>query len=156
MDSIEGAITGRASFSINVYYEKSAGSLNVSWTESIVGDDIESFAGYEVYIIPKPWDEFGTYELVAAPYDISSSRFFRTIGSLGLYYTKFVSIAVPLSSLNGEGEYYVRLGIIKREKEKVKDEDGNETYRYYPMNRYNYENHTFLSRISGYQPVYIY
>jgi len=148
MDSVEGILTNRASFSINAFYVKEDGTLLISWTESLTGESLESFAGYEVYIITKPWDEFGTYELLAAPYNISPQSFFRVVGALGSPYTRTAVIPVLPSDLNGDGEYYVRLGIIKRKK----DEDDN----YYVMNVENYRIYTSLSRISGYQPVSIY
>ena len=145
MDFFESVIMSRAGFSISASYDKSTNSLNIAWSENANQD---SFAGFEVYMIPQPWNEFGTYEVIAAPYNIQSSpRFFREISSLSSSYTKDVSITVSPSDLNGEGEYYVRLGIIGR----GMDEDGN----YYIMNTDNYEKHTSISQISGYQPVYI-
>ena len=148
MDSVEGGLTGRASFSINASYMEKDGTLLISWTKSITGENVESFAGYEVYIITKPWDEFGTYELLAAPYNISPQSFFRVVNALGFPHTQTAVIPVLPSDLNGVGEYYVRVGIIKRKK----DEDDN----YYVMNVDNYKKYTFLSSVSGYQAVYIY
>ena len=147
MDSFEGAIMNRASFSIDAYYDESAGLLNISWTETVSGE--EGFAGYEVYMILEPWNEFGTYEVIAARFNLqtSSSRFFQTIGSLGSSDTNSVRINVSPTYLNGEGEYYVRLGFIQIGK------DENDNYR--TVNRYNYINYSSLSKISGYQAVYI-
>ena len=149
MDMLEGAITDRASFSINASYD--SGYLRISWSAS---PSEECFAGYEVYMIPEPWNEFGTYEVIAARYTLypSSSRFFRTMPELGTRSTRYVNIPVSKSDLRyGEGEYYVRFGIIKMDKE---DKDDSEAC--YPVDSANYINNSSLDKISGYKAVYIY
>ena len=149
MNSLEEGLTSRAGFSINVSYDKSTNYLNISWPGTTTE---EGFAGYEIYMIPTPWNEFGTYDVIAAHYDIqSSTRFFRRISSLGDIASRTASIRMTSADLEGEGEYYVRVGIIKMTKDK--DSEDNE---YYPVTFTNYIEHSVLSSISGYRPVYIY
>jgi len=146
MDMIERAMTNRADFSIDASYY--SGKLKISWSEN---PSAEGFAGYEVYIIPERWNEYGTYEVITAPYKISTAPFFFWNSAIETLLknrlTKSVEIPVSTSSLNGEGEYYVRLGIIKMKKD---DDD-----EYYIVNETNYKSHSTLDKISGYKPVYI-
>ena len=150
MDMLERAITDRASFSINAAYD--SGNLKISWSESPSSD---CFAGYEVYIIPEPWNEYGTYEVMAARYTISSAPFFDTtpgvLDLLGKPETKSVNINVsPFVNPNGyRDEYYVRLGIIKMYKD-----DSDECIK--PDSRDKYIRHSSLDKISGYKAVSIY
>jgi hypothetical protein len=150
MDMLERSMTNRADFSINVSYNSGTKILEISWSES---PSTESFAGYEVYMIMEPWNEYGTYEVIAARYDLyppSSSHFFIQKSELENLTTKNVQINV--STLINPGfryEYYVRLGIIKKRKDENDD--------YYPINNQSdYINHTSLDKISGYKAVSIY
>jgi len=144
MDWFETLMTDRADFSIDVSYK--SGKLSISWSEDPSGKD---FAGYEVYMIPEPWNEYGVYEVIAAQYKLySSSHFFYSRIFLGSSSTKKVKIPVSASQLKGPGEYYVRVGIIKM------NYDSN-TKKPYPVNELNYKNHSDLDRISGYKAVYI-
>ena len=155
MDWFEALIMERATFSIDVSFEKvspTSGNLKVSWSENPSNND--SFAGYEIYMVLQPWNEYGTYEVIAARYNLySSSHFFNLNSSLGIASTK--SITIPVSSsdlddkLGGPGEYYVRVGIIAMEK---KDKDSY----YSASNPIEYEEHSSLEKISGYTPVDIY
>jgi hypothetical protein len=145
MDMLEGSLTNRANFSIAASYDEDENILDISWTKSV---SEEGFAGYEIYMILEPWNEFGTYEVIAASFDINpSGHFFRRIGSLGVRDTRSVSIRVTPQDLNGEGEYHVRLGIIKM----AKDENDE----YYPVTYNNYIRHSRLGSRSGYKTVYI-
>ena len=148
MDRFEGLMTERSGFSINTDYK--AGRLEISWSEEPSDKD---FAGYEVYMIPEPWNEYGTYEVIAARYNLHPVHFFCNdiilMSRLGSRSTKYVSIPVLPSQLKGEGEYYVRVGII------TMDQDSN-TKNPYPVNEPNYKQHSSLESISGYKPVYIY
>jgi hypothetical protein len=148
MDTLEGIMTNRSDFSINVSYDSTTKNLKISWSES---PSTEGFGGYEVYMISEPWNEFGTYEVIAARYNLypSSLYFFITKIELGSPTTKNVEIDV--SSLVNPGfrdEYYVRLGIIKMKK----DDSDN----YYPVNMTNYINYSSLDKISGYKAADIY
>ena len=151
MDWFEGLIMERASFSISADYDPipATNNLHIKWSES---PSAKGFAGYEVYMIPEPWNEHGTYEVIAARYDLypSSSHFFQQISGLGSSITKDVYITVSPSDLQGPGEYYVRVGIIRMEKKDSK----NDIY-YDATISSEYKDHSDLESISGYKPVYI-
>ena len=145
MDWFEALLMERSSFSINVSYN--AGNLKITWSEN-PPEINDGFAGYEVYMIPERWNEFGTYEVIAARYDLHPAHFFSLKSELGIRTTRSVTIYVPSSSLEGEGEYYVRLGIITMDS---KDKD-----TYYDAGIPDeYKNHSSLLKISGYKAVYI-
>ncbi|MCL2025860.1 MAG: hypothetical protein FWG92_03540 [Leptospirales bacterium] len=150
MDWLEAALMERASFSIDVSYN--SGNLTVSWSES--PSDDKSFGGYEIYMILQPWNEFGTYEVIAARHSLysSSSHFFRHDIFLGNSSQKSITIPVTMSDLTsklgGKGEYYVRVGII------AMDKKDKETY-YSATIPYDYNNYSSIDKISGYKAVYI-
>jgi len=146
-ETLEKDGSTRAKFSIKASYDASTNYLTISWSPKEVG---ERFAGYEVYMILEPWNEFGTYQVIAACYNINpKAHFFREISWLGSPYITSVQIPVTPEDLNGEGEYYVRLGIISITS---KDKDGN----YYPSTFENYVKYSRSTSISGYQAVHIY
>ncbi|MCL2155966.1 MAG: hypothetical protein FWH53_09905 [Leptospirales bacterium] len=147
MDMVERAITDRASFSIDADYNKYSNTLTISW--SVIPSE-EGFGGYEVYIIPEAWNEFGTYEVIAARHTLSSKC--QSIYSLGTRTIRSVNITVDPSNLDGEGEYYVRLGIVKMA---VKDSDADPKIYYIGSDSDDYNKHSSVDKISGYKAVYI-
>ena len=151
MDMIEGAITERASFSINASYQ--SGQLTISWSESPPAPD-KGFGGYEVYIIPEAWNEYGTYEVIAARHNLFSPNFCYVSGFvLGNSNTRSVSFPLSKFDLDGKGgEYYVRLGIIKMY---VEDSDADPKKYYDGSNYIEYINYSTIDKISGYKVVYI-
>ena len=148
MDMIERSMTDRASFSIDASYN--SGQLTIKWSES---PSAEGFGGYEVYIIPEAWNEYGTYEVIAARHYLYTLPFFSN-STLGDPATRSVSFSISKSDLDGKGgEYYVRLGIIKMN---VKDSNTEPKTYYDKSNSSEYINHSSIDKISGYKAVYIY
>jgi hypothetical protein len=155
MDYLDRSINKQSSFSINASYTPgSPGNLKVSWESQAIDDD--EFAGYEVYMILKPWDEYGTYHVIAARYPlVSGPDFFQLESSLlANRSTHKVNISVSPSDLGGAGEYYVRVGVIAMD-ENGKDSNGNTVY-YDKTSPTDYEDHSSIDSISGYQAVDIY
>ena len=101
-----------SSFSIDASYDSVTDKLTVSWKE-VPSED--GFAGYEVYISERPWDEFGTFVAIAAKQNIysPSKSYFTTVFNLGDKTTKSVNIYINPLQLNGSGEYYVKVAVIQ-------------------------------------------
>ncbi len=134
-DYIEGAITNRAGFSIDAYYDGT--DVIVSWSESGSGD---GFAGYEVYMTEEADNEFADYKVVGARYSIGSSDF--NLDSTLEYAKSFEHSNHPSG-----GVYFYRVGIISWDKID-KDNDGDKD-DYPDDTQTNYENKTSVSEISG-------
>jgi hypothetical protein len=154
MDSLDRAIGAQSSsFSINASYTPgSPGHLDVSWGNQEVDD--KEFGGYEVYMILEPWDEFGTYHVIAARHQlvpVFGSDFFVKLTSLGNRGTHSESIYVSPAQLGGTGEYYVRVGVITMD-----ERDKNSGGGYYSDSfKPDYDDHSSIHSISGYKAVYI-
>ena len=102
-----------SSFSIDASYDSMTEKLTVSWKE-VPSED--GFAGYEVYISERRWDEFGTFVVIAAKVltpPLSSRSYFTQISSLGIKTTKSVVLTISPLQLNGPGEYYVKVAVIQ-------------------------------------------
>jgi hypothetical protein len=122
MDSVEGAITKRSSFSVDV--TKSGTSFTLDWSKDAPSIDSDAFAGYEIYITNQPNNEF-------AGYDILLSGYSSCPGVTGLYdsslqnsSTKKVTFVYNPSTLSGD-TYFFRVGVIywseEKEEDRVKD-----------------------------------
>ncbi len=141
MDSIEGAITARSSFSIEAEY--SGGVVTIRWDESPGFGD---FAGFEIYTAG---DEYDDYNLLASRFEDESGADVGTGDYEGLdsSSTRSYSYAPP------SGTHFYRVGIIQW------DEDADKlTSRYgpgyfYDQSAYNAE--TSINKISGYAMVTI-
>jgi hypothetical protein len=133
MDGIEGAITKRASFSIDV--TGSGSTRNISWYDASV--DLSLFAGYEIYISAQPNTEESKYNVLYSPYNLSTGNTDVTLASIG---TKSKT-GINLSSFHGV--YFIRVGVVNWDD----DSDNIATWKgtpsvYYPL-------HTELDQISG-------
>ena len=147
MDMLEGAITERASFSINASYSTSTDTLSVSWDETGSGSD---FAGFEVYMTTDAWDEYGDYTVIAARINLSDTSFPSSWITFNSSLDPYDSSAnITVHSPPEEGEYYVRVGMIKFDE--IEDSDPK---AYYGVA--DYDDHSYVDRISGYETVYIY
>jgi len=134
-DAIEGALTNRAGFSIDAYYDGS--DVIVSWSESGSGN---GFAGYEVYMTEEPNNEFADYIVVGARYNISSDDF-------NLDSNLSSSQTFTHSNLPSSGIYFYRVGIISWDKI---DADGDGEEDDYPTDDIgNYISKTSVNQISG-------
>lgn len=144
-DSIEGAITNRASFSADAVY--SGGSVTITWDEADFDSD---FAGIEIYRTSEPNDEYSNYMLVASQYQIWNGSGYTSTSTpeLGYYYTTSYTDTSSLSS----GIYFYRVGII------YWDDPSDERT---PENGYtgitatDYNGKTHIEKISGYAQVVI-
>ncbi len=136
-DAIEGALTNRAGFSIDAYYDGS--DVIVSWSESGSG---KGFAGYEVYMTNEPDNEFADYIVVGARYPISPT-FFTEDTDLG----NSSNTTFSHDDLPSPGIYFYRVGIISWDKI---DADGDGEKDDYPTDDIgNYISKTSVSQISG-------
>lgn len=136
-DAIEGALTNRAGFSIDAYYDDTSTNVIVSWSESGSGN---GFAGYEVYMTEEPNNEFADYIVVGARYPIGTDYFeHHTDLSSSQTFTH--------SNLPPPGIYFYRVGIISWDKIDA-DGDGEED-DYPPDEPGYYITKTSVSQISG-------
>jgi len=137
-DAIEGALTNRAGFSIDAYYDGT--NVIVSWSESGSGS---GFAGYEVYMTEEPNNEFADYIVVGARYNIGQSSYF--IHDTNLEFSQ--SFTHSNFNLPDPGVYFYRVGIISWNKI---DADGDGEEDDYPTDDIgNYISKTSVSKISG-------
>lgn len=116
MDSIEGAITNRASFGINV--TKGAGTITVSWNNADTGIDSEAFAGFEVYISPAN-DDSREDILVSGP--VNSGAIAANDTSLLSMSTNSVTVTYTPST----GIHFLRVGVIYWGEEKASKRTSN-------------------------------
>jgi hypothetical protein len=170
MDSIEGRLTDRASFSIEASYDPVLDQVTIKWDERGSSDD---FAGYEIYVTEEPNDEYVGYELAASYYEEhacipsvpnTSALINSTTGSHTVDVSKLLDTIDPCYA---PGIYFFRVGLINLdegdEDDRIDDYEGGinwdsetlpgliDSYR-----RRNYWNHTDISKISGYAMVEIY
>ncbi len=160
IDMLEGALTERASFSIEAEHD-GASTLTVSWEETAP----EHFAGWEIYMTIEPWNEYSEYKVIAASeytaLSLPSWITFNDNSSLAADSSRGASISVEVpSDPDMRGEYYVRAAIITFD-EKPEDEWSDpETPEYYGDGenpRYDdYVNHTSVDSVSGFCPVMIF
>lgn len=173
MDMIEGAITDRASFSINVTYNNPL--VTISWSKA----PGFNFAGYEVYISEEKNDEYVGYDLAVsyytqAPYnsEIPENQnqliTLNPLNNLNQPGTRQVvlnanGLLTSGSNSYGKGIYFFRLGLIKwDESDETKRietyyNNGVDLWSDDPSgNRWqNYKIHTDLDEVSGYGMVNI-
>lgn len=123
-DTIEGKISDRASFSIEVF--QSGNDIIIKWNEYFYSED---FAGIEIYRTKNPDDEYSSYILIGNRW---------TDSSLGNPYS---STFTHSNGADSKGIYFYRVACINWED--PKDE------RDYPEDESNYYTHTEISAISG-------
>jgi hypothetical protein len=123
-DTIEGKISTRSSFSIDVF--QSGNDVIVKWDENF---DSEDFAGIEIYRTKEPNNEYSTYILI-------ENRWGNY--SLGNPYTASFT---HVNGASNKGIYFYRVACINWED--PKDE------RDYPENEASYFIHTEIAEISG-------
>ncbi len=180
ISSIEGKITNRATFSIDVEYDDDNQQLTINWPEAQAEVDSAAFAGYEIYISEDMNNEYCDYQLVAARFDQGSN--FEDDTNMNLVdtatYTIDFSYGVTgtLPQVSGAtfqvpsegGMIFIRVGIIYWDEE---SEDGRienwnpDISGYYFYNDVDqlsvddavqdwfYQHKSKLSLISGYQKV---
>jgi len=152
MDALEGAITERASFSIDAFFN-SPDTVEVSWSE--LPD--AHFAGYEVYMTTRAWDEYGSYELVAAKYLINNDiPSWITFEQLGDYPTNADITVNPTDADFYPGEYYVRVGLVYYDEKPEDERSDPEVPEWYGDGEADYVHHSTLKKVSGYDYIYIY
>mgnify|MGYP001158014795 CR=1 FL=1 len=148
-DSIEAAITERASFSASATYNAGPpASVTITWDESDMTSD---FAGYEIYRTKYPNDEYSEYELVANRYDAGHAL---DNGATNSFTDNF-----SLYPLNGSGTYFYRIGVIYWDEAPEDRTNENGYSPEYPNAGWdgetNYNANTNLESISGYARVVI-
>jgi hypothetical protein len=157
MDAIEGAITDRASFSIDAVYN--AGTISITWNES----GSTNFAGFEVYMTDEVDNEYAGYEIIGSHWaygTISSSSYYRQASSLGNEtcnsYTvdsaQVTAIRGAVASGKGPGVYFFRVGIMDWDQN---EGDRNSDNGYTGNTFTDYCDHTEFDQISGYAKVTI-
>lgn len=148
MDTIEGAINERASFSIKAEYI-GGNTVRITWDE---GDYSEGFAGYEIYMTKEQDDEYIDYTIAVAPTslgfsDLPDNLTLAIDGSLQINTTNTCNHVVTSLTTVNRGVYFYRLGIIHWDKEKLSER--------IPANGYtgdyatDYPLKTSIDRISG-------
>ena len=162
MDSIEGQLTDRASFSIEASYDPVLDRVTIKWDEHGSGDD---FAGYEIYITEEPNDEYVGYELAASYYEthpyigLSGDLKSSSTGSCTLDVNALLG-ALAIADGYGPGIYFFRVGLIdwdeSDEDDRVDDYIGGINWNIEPNRRDNYWIHTDIESVSGYAMVEIY
>lgn len=108
MDSVEGAITKRSSFSVDV--KRSGNTFTLDWSKDFPSIDEEAFAGYEVYITERPDDEYSGYKILlsghsANPGDLGYDPALQNSS------TRNVTFTYDVSALSGN-TYFFRVGVI--------------------------------------------
>lgn len=157
MDSIEGRLTDRASFSIEASYDPVLDQVTIKWGERGSGDD---FAGYEIYVTEEPNDEYVGYELAASFYEDPNPYIMWLSGNLSNNLTDTCVLDVSGLAANAPGIYFFRVGLINwdegDEDDRIDDYIGGTLWNAEPNRRDNYWIHTDISKISGYAMVEIY
>lgn len=152
MDAIEGAITDRASFSINAVYN--AGTISITWNES----GSTNFAGFEVYMTDEVDNEYAGYEVIGSYYSISSNAYFRQDSGLGgkdcnSYTVSNTQVtAIKAAPNKGAGVYFFRVGIMEWDQN---EDDRNTENGYTGTPSTDYLDQTEFDQISGYAKVTI-
>ncbi|RPI90857.1 MAG: hypothetical protein EHM32_11150 [Spirochaetales bacterium] len=139
MDSIESAITARASFSIEAEY--SGGMVTIRWDE---GSGLSSFAGYEIYVT---LDEYDDYDLLASRFENESGA---TVVA-GDYKNLDSSFTGSYSYAPPPGIYFYRVGIIEWDEDDEEMQDRYGPFYFDDPIAYNAE--TSINKISGYRMV---
>lgn len=143
IDSIEGAITDRASFSISVSVDRNADTVILTWDDSFGG---EAFAGYEILVSEEADNEFAGYVVAAAGYDISQGT---VIGSLTDSATRSVTIPYNAAVMDGH-TYFYRLAVVHWDKEKEADRNEDWTDPPWASNKADwYNGHSNIEKVSG-------
>jgi hypothetical protein len=143
IDSIEGAITDRASFSVEVSVDRVADTVTVSWKDAFGG---EAFAGYEILVSAEADNEFAGYEVAAAGYDINQGI---VIGSLNDSTTRSVTIPYNAAVMDGH-TYFYRLAVVHWDKEKEADRNEDWTDPPWASNKAQwYNGHSNIEKVSG-------
>ena len=145
-DMVEGKITERSSFSIDVNYDSSEKQLTVGWDET---DLSSNFAGYEIFITENVNDEYSGYDLVASKWFNNADLELYTTNS----YVYDVSGIISQDYPKGYGTYFCRVGIIHwdhnvetRNEDTGYDVDNDGVWF---DNELNYNNRTDIDQISG-------
>lgn len=137
-DMVEGAITDRASFSIQA--QQVGNDVVITWSETDLSTD---FAGIEIYRTRKANDEYSGYETVKDRYDAGYTITLST-GTTS-------SCSVPKPSVGGV--YFYRVGFIHWDESQDKRTNENGYFPEYPDAGWdgttNYNNHTDIDAISG-------
>jgi hypothetical protein len=108
MDSVEGAITKRSSFGVDV--TKGAG-LTFNWSKDAPSIDAGAFAGYEIYITSERNNEFSGYQLFAGNSLNPGAASVGEQTQLDNPATQSVTIS-SYTLPNGPGTYFFRVGVI--------------------------------------------
>lgn len=143
IDSIEGAITDRASFSITVSVNRNSDTVTLSWDDSFSG---EAFAGYEVLVTTEADNEFVGYEVAAAGYNIGQGIVISSLNDSG---TRSVTIPYNASVMDGH-TYFYRLAVVHWNEEDEEERDKEWTspsWRSDPG--YWYDGHSNIEKVSG-------
>lgn len=129
-DMVEGAITDRASFSIDASYNSATQEVTITWDNSDLSSD---FAGIEIYRTREANNEYSGYITVADRWDPSAPALGS--GSAGSYsYTE-----------SEAGLYFYRVGFIHWD-EPIDEDTG---IRPYTEDEPNYNIHTDINAVSG-------
>jgi len=140
-DYVEGAITDRASFSVQAEFIAGTG-VQLSWDKTDTGGN---FAGIEIYRTSEENDEYANYTLIASRYSDSS----LAIGTTKTY----IDTAPP------SGTYFYRVGLIHWDKDTNERTAANGYIPAYEIPGWdgttNYNAHTDLDKVSGYGIVTI-
>lgn len=135
-DMVEGAITDRASFSIQA--QQVGSNVVITWSKTDLSTD---FAGIEIYRTRKANDEYSGYITIADRDDDASLASGVTVS-----YTH-------LNANSTKGVYFYRVGIIHWDESQDKRTNENGYFPEYPDAGWdgttNYNNHTDIDAISG-------
>jgi hypothetical protein len=163
MDAIEGAITDRASFSIDAVYNAGTGTISITWNES----GSTNFAGFEVYMTDEVDNEYAGYVLIGSKWskgtgttDISDKSYYRQESNLSnencssflVNSTQVQAIKDAKPSGMGSGVYFFRVGIMDWDQN---EGDRNSDNGYTGNTFTDYCDHTEFDQISGYAKVTI-
>ncbi len=127
-DTIEGAITDRASFSANAQQDGS--NVVLTWGETDLSSD---FAGIEIYRTREANDEYSGYITIADRWDTGS----LASGTTGTY--------THLNANSNTGVYFYRVSFIHWD-EPIDEDTGS---RPYTEDESNYNIHTDIDAVSG-------
>ena len=153
MDSVEGAFTNRASFSIDAYYTSDK-KIHLTWSSESSSN--EGFAGYEIYMTSQPDSEYANYETVAARFTIGSSPTTSGISFDTEYESlKYNNFVLDITNIHKAGNYFFRVGVINYDSYT----DSNNVKHYYAEigsdSQNDYQQYSIFNSISGYEMVYI-
>jgi len=154
MDAIEGAITDRASFSIDAVYNAGSNTISITWNES----GSTNFAGFEVYMTDEADNEYAGYTVIGADRPLSAVAYFREDSSLGSETCQSFTVQSgdvnDIRTLLGRGVYFFRVGIMDWDQNEG-DRTEENGYSIPWSSDSNYNDHTEFDQISGYARVTI-